>query len=155
MRNRFVCATLQLVVVAAAAACTSDPVGPAERRLEGYFVLAAVDEARPPVLVMSTEQANYFLVTDNLAFDGEGEVDRYRVIRQENTATGQVTVHSNSFTQDYRVRGDSVEIGTFEPCPPNALCVANERGAFTSARLQLNSVAWGGRTLLFHRMMPD
>lgn len=154
MRNRFVHATPQLVVLAAVAAC-SDATAPAERRLEGYFVLATVDEARPPVLVSTSGTSKYFLVTDNLGFDGKSEVGRHRVIREENTTTGQVTVYSNSFTQDYRVRGDSVEIGSFTPCPPNALCVANERGTFTENRLELKVPGWGGRLFLFARMGLD
>lgn len=151
MKNRFVDATRWLVVLAAVAAC-SDPTAPAERRLEGFFVLAAVDEARPPVLVATSGTSKYFLVTDNLSFDGKGAVGRHRVVREENTTTGQVTVHSNSFTQDYRVRDDSVEIGSFTPCPPNARCAPNERGTFTQNRLELKAVLWRGQTLHFERM---
>jgi hypothetical protein len=146
-----------MVCLAAAAsliAC-ADPTAPAEAALEGSFSLKSVDDGPVPAVLGTSGDVRYVLVSDHVTFDGEGSVHRSRVIRHENVVSGQVTIYSNSFTQDYRVRGDTVEIGGFVPCPINALCVPNEVGTFASNEVVLTMLFDGVRKLTFQRYGLD
>lgn len=157
MRSPFVRAAGLCVGLTFLTAC-GDPTAPQEASLTGAYTLSAVDGAPVPALLNESNGFRYLLVSDFLDFDGNGSLHRVRVIRHENTLTSEVTIYSNSFTQDYRVRGDSVEIGTFIPCPPNAFCVRNELGTFTTEQIILTAGQWGDRRLAFRRLvtaLPD
>lgn len=142
-----------MVCLAAAASLMAcgDPTAPAEAALEGPFSLKSVNDTPVPVVVSTSGDVRQLLTSDHVTFDGKGSVNRTRVIRHENIASGQVTIYSHSFTQDYRVRGDSVEIGSFIPCPINALCAPNEVGTFAANEVVLTTLFYGGRKLTFRR----
>lgn len=143
-----------LAIVGSVLSC-GDVTAPAEATLEGAYALHRVDGGPVPTVLRVSGDLRYVLVSDYAGFDGKGLVHRARVVREENTATGNVTVHSSSFRQDYRVRGDTVEIGSFVPCPINALCAPNEIGSFTQRELLLTVQLFGARQLAFVRLGLD
>jgi hypothetical protein len=44
---------------------------------------------------------------------------------------------SYALRQGYRMKGDSIEIGSFQPCPPGAMCVGNLHGVLTDSTLAI------------------
>jgi hypothetical protein len=42
-----------------------------------------------------------------------------------------------AFRRQYRIRGDSIEIGSFTPCPPGADCVGNSMGVLSDSSIAL------------------
>jgi hypothetical protein len=115
---------------------------------------------------------NYLLLSEKLVFDGKGSVHRERVTSWANTVTGAGGQVTDSFTRDYRIRGDTVEIGSWagNPCPIDAagnesplaragespprfdvsICEASELGTFTTGELVLDPYP-GDRDMVFRR----
>lgn len=171
MKTRFVSfAQLRIIALGSLLAC-SDPTGP-EAALRGEFVLSSVGGLPLPVVWAWAPDMNYLLLSEKLVFDGHGSVYRERVTSWENTATGAGGQVTDTFTRDYRVRADTVEIGSWagNPCPINAarsesplaqpgqpsprfevsLCAASELGTFTVGEVVLDPYP-GDRDMVFRR----
>jgi hypothetical protein len=175
MKTRFVGFTqLRTIALGSLLAC-SDPTGP-EAALRGEFVLSSVGGSPLPVVWAWAPDMTYLLLSEKLVFDGKGSVYRERVTSWENTVTGAGGQVTDTFTRDYRIRVDTVEIGSWagNPCPINAsrtraplaqarqspprfevsLCEASELGTFTGAELVLDPYP-GDRDMVFRRPGPD
>lgn len=171
MKTRFVgFAQLRIIALGSLLAC-SDPTGP-EAALRGEFVLSSVGGSPLPVVWAWAPDMNYLLLSEKLVFDGRGSVYRERVTSWENTVTGAGGQVTDTFTRDYRIRADTVEIGSWagNPCPINAsvtgatpaqragpsprfdvsLCEASELGIFTTGELVLDPYP-GDRDMVFRR----
>ena len=92
----------------------------------------------PATLWTQDDGASATLVGESLVFGAGDRLERQRVIRQR-SAQGETTTEASTIPLAYRRAGPSIEIGWFEPCPPNALCIANDRGTLTTSEVRLTS----------------
>jgi hypothetical protein len=140
---------LQVVsVCAACAACAHEPAGP-ESEVTGTYGLASVDGDTLPAVLWTEGGVTLRLGTDLLIFDGRGGVTRTFTWQRDSLPVGMVESGTQTAVLQYRVRGDSVELGTFTPCPPNALCIGNDVGVRAPATLVLDSRQFFGHRLVY------
>jgi hypothetical protein len=67
---------------------------------------------------------------------------------------GTETTITNTF--DYKIHGNEFEIGSFEPCPPNANCVGTYKGTISGQTLSLTIAALSidGSIIYNYRIAP-
>jgi hypothetical protein len=133
-------ALLALIPIAIAA-CDGFPTATSDT-LSGSFVLATVEGAPLPAELWSVADFAGVLHADHLDFRPDGTVTRnyrFMITRQ---GTDRVEDVEMTLELEYRRRGRSIEIGRFEPCPPNALCAPNDTGRIRNGRLELESSYW-------------
>jgi hypothetical protein len=145
LRRRLSTAALLL----AALGCSGDgrsPFGPSELLGATYALTSVNGEPLPFTLWTEASGASATLVGESLVFGAGDRVERRRVLRQT-SAQGVTTTEPMTIPQEYRRSGLAIEIGWFEPCPPNALCIGNDVGTLTSAGVRLTSNMYhvGGR----------
>ena len=148
MRKRFVRCIRMVAAGLIVAACDSESVT-APGSVKGNYYLERVDNVSLPVVFSASASERYQLLWENLYFDGNGVVTRTQRVDYENTVTGEKRSSESSVTAEYRVKGDSIEIGSFTPCPINALCVANDLGVVADGVLVVRSARYGGRELSY------
>jgi hypothetical protein len=96
------------------------------------------------------------LLADTLELDGRGGARRAFGFRRVSAAPAADNVYRNAAAVEYRLGGSGrIEVGYFRPCPPNALCLANDTGSLAAGRLVLasNRTA-GGQPVVFERVGP-
>lgn len=142
--------------VAAAALGCRDPGTPASA-LTGSYALTAVN-GRPLPAVVDTGASGFGAVlADTLVFGPDGRVTRTFVLRRVEAArAGDATSHPR-LDLEYRLRGTSLRVGWFTPCPPNALCIANDSGTVSpdGAAVALTTHLYGARPRLEFARVPD
>jgi hypothetical protein len=122
-------------------ACDGFPTG-TDTTLSGTFELTAVEGGPLPAEIWSDQRAAGALHADRLEFHPDGTVTRrYHFVITEHQSN-EVEVIEATHAMEYRRRGRSVEIGRFDPCPPNAFCRPNDTGRIRSGRLELESSLW-------------
>jgi hypothetical protein len=52
--------------------------------------------------------------------------------------------------QEYRIRGDTIIIGFFQPCPTSALCIQNRKGLLSDSTLSLGGAELPGSPSTLH-----
>ncbi len=70
-----------------------------------------------------------------LTLDAAGNavnVDHIKSVFQNNASE-----NTYSLRREYRIRGDSIEIGSFKPCPPGADCIGNQLGVVADSTVAL------------------
>lgn len=122
------------LLIALVAAC-DDPLSP--DALRGTYVLERMGDAPLPLEYASGSDGTYTLLADTIGLDGRGEVTRRTVIHRTAGLYGPDTTFSMVRPAEYRVSGGRIEIGSFTPCPPNALCAANDLGHLTGTGFRL------------------
>lgn len=142
---------LRVVPIAVAilvAACDGLPTL-TEADLLGTFDLVRVDGRELPAELWEDSGQSGVLHHEELEFLPAGRVVRsYRFVLTY-LPTGEEVVSDVTFESEYRIRGSTVEIGRFEPCPPNALCLPNDVGMVRNGRLELQSWRWSGATAIY------
>ena len=133
-----------LTLGAALLAC-DDPVRPAAPRARTYALARA--DGRPPAATVDTSGLGFAVVlADTLIFEPAGRVTRALTLRLVTSSLGtdRTSHHRSAF--EYRQRGRQVEVGSFRPCPPNALCAPNDTGVVSpDGRVILMRTHWYGR----------
>ena len=119
--------------------------------VKGLYYLERVNNTALPVVFYASESARYQLLGENLYFDGKGVVTRSQRVTYENLKTGEMRTSDASVTAEYRVKGDSIAIGYFTPCPANALCISNDAGVVADGVLLVRSARYGGPKDLSYR----
>ena len=117
----------------------------------GTYVLDQANAKPLPLLLSDSPPWRYTLLAETLTFEGEGRVTRARTIREENSATGVIKITPMSFNQGFRIDHSSVEIGSFTPCAPNALCIANDTGVVLGETIALLSNQYNRAELTYKR----
>jgi hypothetical protein len=135
-----------------AMACSASTF-PGDGTEAGRYVARSLDGHALPALTDSSAQEFGVLLADTLDLDGRGGVRRAFAIRRASTSFGTDEVYSVAIPMEYRLDGMRLELGSFTPCPANAICVANDVGVFTftGIRLTTNRLAAGG-TLVYERV---
>jgi hypothetical protein len=149
-RNVVRCLTLVVLISACRAEDTVSP-----NSLLGTYFLEQANSAPLPLLLSASAPWRYSLVAESLTFDGDGRVARARIIREENSATGKISTITSSLGLQYRVGRRTVEIGSFTPCPANALCVGNDTGVVTGETISLVSNSYNRAQLTYRWMHID
>jgi hypothetical protein len=122
-------------------ACDGVPTG-TDTTLSGSFELTAVEGGPLPAEMWSDQRAVGALHADWLEFRPDGTVTRrYHFVVTEHHSDDAEVIEA-THEMEYRRRGRSVEIGRFDPCPPNAFCRPNDTGRIRSGRLELESSQW-------------
>jgi hypothetical protein len=105
--------------------------------LQGDFYLSQVDSRPLPALIWTSADERFLVTAESLSFDGHGTVTRTTAERFENTHTGAVRSELITRTAQYKVTNSSLEIGSFTPCPADAICVGNDIGSFSKEQISL------------------
>lgn len=136
MRRRSKRQPTALLLPLLALACRSDAVMDPTPPVHGTFVLAQID-GEPSPYALAGYASSASLLSESLRFAPSGQVDRIRTIRQ--VQNGEEQVRTESHRQEFRLWGDSIEIGRFDLCSPTEFCIGNDGGRVTSDGLSLRS----------------
>jgi hypothetical protein len=100
-----------------------------------HFALASIDNRPLPTPIsVSTPgpTGTVFAGTLDLAADGTA-------VLTEDMLTTPPGIRQTHITQfEYRIKGGQIEIGSFTPCPINAICAGNRFGSIIGDQLILN-----------------
>jgi hypothetical protein len=130
---RLSCLKAVLPALALTIACTEST---APRITSGLYVLESVNGQGVPAIVSAGQTDTSFMLSATLTLDGAGHAVRsehWRYVYQPN----QVEEGTFAANAEYRITGNNITVGSFQPCAANALCEANKVGEFTSATLTL------------------
>jgi hypothetical protein len=125
----------------------------------GIFVLHDIAGTAPPVTYDWGLDGTLSVLGDTIELDGAGTAIRALRIRRTGSIYWQVDTVYDVYTaqrpQQYRLDGTRIEIGSFQPCPINAFCVANDTGRLEGAVLTLGSFLGGQpRSWRYERVAP-
>lgn len=143
--------TIGFLVFALTLGCR-DTTGP--KTISAVFVLQSVNGQPLPAVVFSEAGRTRTVVSSILRLDQEGRA----FITESDTENLQGVVSSQFFlaTLEYRLHGSHIEIGSFTPCPPNALCAANATGIILNGMLSLNNpLPAPNKTYLYQSVSTD
>ena len=95
------------------------------------------------------------LLADTLDLDGRGGARRAFAIRRAQPAIRMDTVYRITVVQQYRRSGTHLEVGSFRPCPVNALCIANDTGTIAAGGITLTTFQFApGARIVLARIVP-
>ena len=124
----------------------------APERISAGFVLQSVNGQPLPAVLFSDATRTLTVVSSILTLTMDGHAFIGESYRQD--SQGIVTQPTFVATLDYRLHGDQIEIGSFTPCPPNALCAANATGTLANGTLTLNNPLPAPNKIYFYRTGP-
>jgi hypothetical protein len=135
-----------------ASACRETTAGPTPT--PGQFLLESIGGLPLPHTVDrgGGDRLTIFWATLTLEPDGDAiTATHWRV-----TYPGYTEEQTSTSRQEYRIRGDTIIIGSFRPCPINAICMANREGLLNDSILLLAEAELPGptSTLYFYRRAP-
>jgi len=130
---RLFCQKALLLVLGSTIAC-HDSTGPVA--VPAYFVLQGINGRQLPTYFSA--QSNITILSASLGLDGTGKAKMTELRREVVQGIPTETLYTS--TLDYRIHGDHIEIGSFEPCPINAICAANLVGTISNGVLSLTIV---------------
>jgi hypothetical protein len=141
--------TMKFLVFALTIAC-HDATGP--ERITTFYALQSVNGQPIPAVLFSEATRTRTVVSSTLRLDEEG----HAFITESDTENLQGVVSNQIFTAtlEYRLHGGQIEIGSFTPCPPNALCAANATGTISNGILTLNNPLPAPNTVYVYRTIP-
>ena len=118
-----------LLALVSSIAChsTTDPA-----TVSAFFVLKTINGRPLPTYLAATPGPTATIIYSALTLDNAGKA--VMTEHRQDLLQGDAT-YTNTF--DYRIQGDQIEIGSFEPCPINANCVANRIGTISRGHLSL------------------
>ena len=100
--------------------------------LSAQFELENINGRQLPTYFFATPGLTATILSAGLTLDDGGKAVMTEH-RQE--FDGTETTYTNTF--DYRIKDTKIEIGRFEPCPPNANCVGIRSGTIAGSTLTL------------------
>jgi hypothetical protein len=120
------------LLLLAVVACSSDVVAP-ERAISAEFSLVSINGRRLPTYLAVTPGPSATIFWAQLSLDKSGKA----VMTEHRQLDPLGTEGIFTSTSNYRLRGTKIEIGSFTPCPINAICLANHSGTLVGSRLDL------------------
>ena len=118
-----------VLVLALTMACHDTTAPPTQSAR--LYVLESVNRQPVPVNLGGSRSVLWATLTLDVAGNAI-TVDHIKSVFQNNSSENTYSVR-----REYRVRGDSIEIGSFKPCPPGALCIANTVGVIADSTVAL------------------
>ena len=124
-----------LLFLATGAGC-HEATGPSPQVPSRFFVLESIAGRNLPAIISAGAGETTQVIWSTVTLDSAG---------------GALTVHHFSqaylqypheettsvLHQEYRMKGDSIEIGGFKPCPPGAMCAGNLHGSLVDSTLAI------------------
>jgi len=143
-----------VVLFAASASC--DLVAPRDDVARGTFALVVPAGPDPAITAWTDGDERLQILADTLRFEGSSMVQRALAFRRVRLSLGTVELHHLNFEMEYRLRGMTLEMGSFQPCPPNASCVANDVGTYDAATgtINLTTYRFGARAQVVFARIP-
>ena len=119
-----------IVALTSAVAC-HDATSPSPPTPERVYVLESVSGAPLPANLGGSTT----VVWSTLSLSDAGAATTVDHIKSEfqNVSSENTYVRH----QQYKVFGDSIEIGSFTPCPPGADCIGNTKGTISDSNVSL------------------
>jgi hypothetical protein len=114
----------------------SDAVNPPRATISRLFALQSVDGRPLPTIISAGAGDTTQVLWSTVTLDSTGQaVTVYHLSH----AYLQYGSEENTYTlrQQYRLKGDSIEIGGFGGCPPGAMCASNRHGRITDSTLAI------------------
>jgi hypothetical protein len=140
--TRRLLASSACAVLLAASACREST---APDSSAGTYVLREIEQATLPVTYYSAADGTYSVVADTIELDGTGGAYRTFLVQVTRSTYEPDAIYGGRYPMGYRLDGTRIEIGYFQPCPPNALCAANDTGHLIGGVLVLESTRTGQR----------
>ena len=103
------------------------PATPSSR----LYVLESVNGQQVPVNTGGSTS----ILWATLTLDAVGNATT--VDHRQTVFQGASTENTVAVRRQYRIRGDTIEIGSFSPCPPNADCISNTLGVLADSSIAL------------------
>ena len=132
---RLLCRLSFVGTLVAAIACydgTSPSTLPAYR----YFVLESVDQRAIPTIISAGAGDTTQVLWSTVTLDSAG-----RAVTINHLSHVYLQYPSEESTlvwqQAYRMKGDSIEIGSFKPCPGTVMCAGNLHGKLVDSTLTI------------------
>jgi hypothetical protein len=131
---RLSCLKALLPVVALTMACHESTAPP--RMVSGVYLLESVNGQPVPAIVVAGQADTNFVLSATVTLDPAGNAvtaEHWRYVYQPNqTEEGTLTLRL-----EYRITDHSITIGSFQPCPANAMCIGNRVGKLIGTTLTL------------------
>lgn len=117
-----------------------------------HFELKAINGRPLPTYLAATPGSTATILSSSLFLTTAGKA--VMIEHRQDTFQGEGTYTT---TFDYRIHGTQIEIGSFKPCPINAICAANRIGTITPGGLSLviNPVSDGQIVYEYRSVLPD
>ena len=148
---RLSCQKAVLFVAALTLAC-SEPTPPPVRLAAGFMLESINGQPLPAVLNAGPGDTTRIL-SATISFDLAGNAfsaDHWRRVYPVN----RIEEATLSLRQEYRITGEDIAVGSFTPCPPNALCIGNKIGKITESTLTLSYDDPTAPVYFYRRLVP-
>jgi hypothetical protein len=132
---RLSCHNSCLILLCATFGCR-DPIEPSPKLVSRLFGLQSVDDRSLPTIISAGAGDTTQVLWSTVTLDSTGKAV---TVHHLSHAYLQYGSEENTYTlrQQYRLKGDSIEIGSFQPCPAGAMCVGNLHGELTDSTLAI------------------
>ena len=129
---RLSCQKAFLLLLVSTIGCT-DSTGPLT--LPAQFELENISGRQLPTYFSTTPGLTPTILSASLTLDNAGKAVMTEHRREFDGTEATIT---NTF--DYRIKDNHIEIGSFEPCPINAMCIGTLKGTISGETLSLIGV---------------
>jgi hypothetical protein len=132
---------LKLIIPLALLGACGDygPLHPEYRPTGAYDLRESPDVSLPypfPILG-STDNVSHSLLGETLTFTADGVVTRVRTIQR--ILNGKDSTYTIELQQEYRMWGDSIEVGRSPLCGATEYCIGNDAGRISVDGIELRS----------------
>jgi hypothetical protein len=148
---RLSCQKAFLLVAALTLACHESTSPP--QTVARQYRLVSVDGQPLPAVLNARQGDTTRILWATIALDVAGNAysaDHWRRVYPPNPAE-EATL---SLQQEYRISGDNITVGSFTPCPENAVCIGNKTGKITESTLTLSYADSPTAPVYFYGLMP-
>ena len=131
---RLACQKALVVAVLLLAACHEATAPP--KLVSRMYVLASVDGRALPALISAGAGDTTHILSSTVILTSNGEaltVNRFRHIYLQYPAEE----NADTLTQQYRIKGDSIEIGGFGGCEGPVMCASNIHGSISDSAMSI------------------
>jgi hypothetical protein len=128
---RLSCQKWFLIALALTTGCHDTIAPPPSTPRAGLYVLESVNGQPVPASLGGGTSVLWATLT----LDVTGTA--IRVNHTKSVFQNSSSENTYSIRAEYRVRGDSIEIGFFKPCPPGVLCIGNTLGMIADSSVAL------------------
>jgi hypothetical protein len=131
---RLTCQQVFVFAIPLLAACHEATAPP--NLISRMYVLASVDGSPLPAIISSGAGDTTHILSSTVILTPKGEaltVNHYRNVYLQYPA-GETT---DTLTQQYRIKGDSIEIGGFGACEGPVMCASNVHGSISDSAMAI------------------
>ena len=145
---RLSCQKAFLLLLVSTIGCT-DSTGPLT--LPAQFDLENINGRQLPTYFSPTPGLTPTILSASLTLDNAG-----KAVMTEHRRAFDGTEATITNTFDYKIKDNQIEIGSFEPCPINAICIGTLKGTISGETLSLIvvQVSINGSIVYNYRIAP-